>query len=234
MKIVAGVGENKNIVKASKSVNFEVILTESGDELVELLFNGYADAAIRGSLPSRNIMHKLTEKYPQRPRASFLDLNGHKFLLAPVGIDDVDNLNEKVLLVENGSKFLKSLGIKPKIGVVSAGRAMDIGRNKAIDTLIDEGNLLTSMIAEKSCDVKHYYGIVDEAIKDANFVIASDGNCGNQIFRILALVCGVESFGAITFGMDEIYIDTSRSQSIEGYTRALNFANYLAEQKKIN
>ncbi|MBZ2166854.1 hypothetical protein [Methanobacterium spitsbergense] len=50
----------------------------------------------------------------------------------------------------------------------------------------------------------------------------------------MALICGVKSFGAVTFGMDEIYIDTSRSQSIAGYIRALNFANYLAEQKKIS
>ncbi|MDD3985510.1 MAG: methanogenesis marker protein Mmp4/MtxX [Methanobacterium sp.] len=232
--MVAGVGDNKNIITASKNVDFEVILTEFGDELVELLLNGSADGAIRGSLSSRNIMHRLEEKYPQRPRASFMDLNGHKLLLAPVGIDDVENLNEKVLLIEKGCQFLKSIGIKPKVGVVSAGREADVGRNKVVDTLMEECVLLTSMITGKSIDVKHYYGIIDEAIKETNFIITSDGNCGNHVFRVMALLCGVKSYGAITFGMDEIYIDTTRSQTIEGFTIALNLANYLAEKKEKN
>ena len=52
-------------------------------------------------------------------------------------------------------------------------------------------------------------------------------------YKTLALICGVKRFGAVSYGIDEIYIDTSQSQSKAGYNRALNFANYLAEQKKI-
>ena len=48
MRIVAGVGKNKDVIKAIESVDFEVIPTESEEELVEHLFNGYADAAIKG------------------------------------------------------------------------------------------------------------------------------------------------------------------------------------------
>ena len=39
MKIAAGLGQNKNIVEASKMVNFEVILTKSEEELIDMLLN---------------------------------------------------------------------------------------------------------------------------------------------------------------------------------------------------
>ena len=234
MRIAAGVGKNKNVMEAIESVDFKVVSTESEDELVELLFNGQANAAIRGSLSASKIMAKLRTKYPKISRASFIDLNGHNFLLAPVGIDEGDDLNQKLRLAVDGSKFLISMGIKPKIGVISGGRPQDKGRSRKIDDSMEEAELLTSMIAEKLIDVKHYFILIEDAIADgSNFIIAPDGICGNLIFRTLVLLGGGKSHGAVTLGMDEIYIDTSRSQDLEGYKRALVFAHYLAEMKKI-
>ena len=106
MRIVAGVGKNKNVKEAIESVDFEVITTESEEELVELLFNGYADAAIRGSLSASKIMSKLRKKYPNLiSRASFIDLNGYKFLLAPVGIDEGDDIDQKLRVAQDGVKI---------------------------------------------------------------------------------------------------------------------------------
>jgi len=80
MRIIAGVGKNKNVIEAIDKVDFEVLTVESEDELVELLYNGFADAAIRGSLNSSKILAKLREKYPKKiSRASLIDLNGRNF-----------------------------------------------------------------------------------------------------------------------------------------------------------
>ena len=71
--------------------------------------------------------------------------------------------------------------------------------------------------------------MIEDAISDgANLIIAPDGIIGNTIFRTLVLVAGAKSYGAITLGIKEIYIDTSRSQDDNGYKRALIFANHLA------
>jgi putative methanogen marker protein 4 len=234
MRIVAGVGKNKVVMDACDSMDFEVIIVESEDELVELLFNGYADAAIRGSLIASKIMTKLRVKYPNKiSRASFIDLNGKKFLLAPVGIDEGDDLDQKLRMVEYGCKFLQSIGIKPKVAVLSGGRSQDKGRSIKIDNSIEDGEILTSMLAEKNIEVKHYFILIEDAIADANnFIIAPDGISGNLIFRTLVLLGIGKSYGAITLGIDEIYIDTSRSQNLEGYQRALKFAHYLADSSK--
>ena len=62
MKIVAGVGENKNIAKAARRVDFPVFLTDSEEEFTELILKGEADAFVRGSLEASIVMTKLKHK----------------------------------------------------------------------------------------------------------------------------------------------------------------------------
>lgn len=232
MVVAAGVGNNKKILEAIADVDFDVILAKSEDELVELLINGKADAAVRGSLSASLIMSRLKKIYPELYRASYIEFNDKKLLLAPVGIDEGESLSQKLKLAILGSKFLESEGIKPFIAVLSSGRPNDRGRNKKVDESLDDGENLTAMITKQSIDVKHYYALIEDAISDgANFIIAPDGIIGNTIFRTLVLVAGAKSYGAITLGMKEIYIDTSRSQDYNGYKRALILANRLANLK---
>ena len=94
---------------------------------------------------------------------------------------------------------------------------------------ITESEKLTKLIKENTSEeVKNYYILVEKAINDnCNIIIAPNGRVGNIIFRTLVLLNSWPSYGAVTFGMDKIYIDTSRDQSIEGYVRSLTLANDL-------
>lgn len=235
MKIAAGIGENKNIVDASKEVDFEVILTESEEDLIGMLLKKEVDAAVRGSISSSRILPLLKEKYNTDIfRASFLEVNGHKFLFAPVGIDEGDSKEQKIKIIELGAEFLLRLGIKPNIAVLSGGRPEDVDRSKKIYDSIEEGEYITRIIKNKY-SVKHYFILIENAINDkVNFILAPDGISGNLIFRTLAFLGSGKSYGAITLGIKEIFVDTSRSQSIEGYKRALEFSNYLARLKSRN
>lgn len=231
MKIVAGVGENKNIVEASHQVDFPVILTESEEEFAELLIKGRADAFIRGSLSASQLMARLKQKYNNIYRASLLEIDGYKFLLAPVGIDEGDSLDEKIQIMELGAEFLYKMGINPKIGIISGGRPQDVDRSQKIHDSIAQGKLLTRIIRNKYA-VKHYFILIEDAIADeANFILVPDGITGNLIFRSLVFLGSGKSHGAITLGIREILIDTSRSQDVEGYKRALKFAKQLVDMK---
>jgi len=232
MKIAAGLGKNKNIIEASKKVGFEVLLTESEDELIDMLLNKKVDAAIRGSLSASKIMGVLRKKYGGKIyRASFLEVNDNKFLFAPVGIDEGDSLQDKKRITELGAEFLLKIGIEPKIGVLSGGRPQDIGRSPKIDSSIEEGMNLEKIIKDKYF-IKHYFILIEDAIKDnVNFILAPDGISGNLIFRTLVFLGSGKSHGAIALGIDEIFLDTSRSQTVEGYKRALEFSYYLARLK---
>lgn len=231
MKIIAGVGENKNIVEASHQVDFPVILTESEEEFAELLIKGRADAFIRGSLSASQLMARLKQKYNNIYRASLLEIEGYKFLLAPVGIDEGDSLDEKIQIMELGAEFLYKMGINPKIGIISGGRPQDVDRSQKIHDSIAQGKLLTRIIRNKYA-VKHYFILIEDAIADeANFILVPDGINGNLIFRSLVFLGSGKSHGAITLGIREILIDTSRSQDVEGYKRALKFAKQLVDMK---
>lgn len=229
MKIAAGVGENQAIVQAAQKVEFEVILTESEEELLDLLLNGEVHAAVRGSLSASSFMSKLRENYLLVSRASLLEFEDHLFLLAPVGIDEGDTLEQKENIIQNGVQFLEKIGLDPKIAVLSGGRPQDRGRSSRIDRSIRQAEELT-MITKDKYRVKHYFILIEDAVSDgANLILAPDGICGNLIFRSLVLIGSIKSHGAVTLGIKEIFIDTSRSQNEEGYIRALKLANKLAE-----
>jgi putative methanogen marker protein 4 len=234
MKLAAGMGENRAIKDALKQVDFDVVLTKSENELMDLLLQGKVDAAIRGSLNASGIMARLREKYPEINRASIIEVKGHRFILAPVGIDEGDTLELKVQIISQGAEFLKKIGLKPKIGILSGGRPQDRGRSRKIDVSITEAEALTRITMDKY-PVKHYFILIEEALADgANLILAPDGICGNLIFRSLVLVGSGKSFGAVTMGIDEIFIDTSRSQNKEGYVRALELAAYLVKLRDKN
>ena len=230
MVIAVGVGDNKAVLKAVDDVDFEVVIVKSEDKLVNLLLNGEVDAAVRGSLSASVIMDKLRKTYPELYRVSCIELNDKKFLLGPVGLVEGSNLLDKLRLAWLGSEFLKSHGIKPSLAIITTGRPHDTARNKKINEMIEEGETLTSKINERSIEAKHYYALLDDAILDgANLIIPFDGIFGNMIFRSMVLAAGAKSYGAVTLGMKEIYIDTSRSQNVEGFKRALKFTNHLSK-----
>jgi putative methanogen marker protein 4 len=232
MVVAAGVGKNKKVLEAIADVDFDVVKVESEDQLIELLFSGKVDAAIRGSLSASLIMSELKKIYPEVYRASYIEFKGKTFLLAPVGIDEGETVSQKLQIAILGSKFLEAEGVKPSIAVLSSGRPHDKGRNRKVDESMDAGEELTSLIRHRFIDVKHYYALIEDALSDgANLIIAPDGIVGNTIFRTLVLVAGAKSYGAITLGMKEIYIDTSRSQDNNGYKRALILANRLSDLK---
>jgi len=234
MKIAAGVGENQAIVRAAKKVDFEVLLTESEDELLEMLLKKEVDAAVRGSLKSSLIMAKIKKKYHDVSRASLLEVDGHKFLLAPVGIDEGDTLEQKKNIIVHGAQLLIEMGLEPKIAILSGGRFQDVGRSQKIDNSIREAEELTRITRDKYT-VKHYFILIEDAVaQGSNLILAPDGICGNLIFRSLVFLGSIKSHGAVNLGIKEILIDTSRTQTQEGYLRALKLAKKLVEFRKIN
>lgn len=233
--ITVGIGENKNIRNAveifkSQKEDIEIKLVCSDDELVEAILDDDVDSVIRGSLPASSVMKQLKTKFRDISRATYVK-GEYEFLLTPVGIDEGDTIEEKLKIATNCAKFLEKLSKTPKIAILADGRKGDYGRSEEISLSIDESEKLTSLIEQNTdYDVKNYYILIEQAIKDGcNVIIAPNGIIGNIIFRTLVLLNSWPSYGAVTFGVDGIYIDTSRDQTTEGYLRSLNLAYNLAK-----
>lgn len=237
MKTIAiGVGENENIIQAchifkEKHPKTNLKLIYRDEDLVKAVLDDKIDGVVRGSLPASNIMRELKENYPDISRATYVNGDKYEFLLTPVGIDEGETVEDRFEIVKHCIDFLKRVGKKPKIAILAEGRKDDFGRGDEVSKSITESERLTKLIEENTSEeVKNYYILVEKAINDnCNIIIAPNGRVGNIIFRTLVLLNSWPSYGAVTFGMDKIYIDTSRDQSIEGYVRSLTLANDLNE-----
>lgn len=235
MKTIAiGIGKNSNINKAidifesEHKVNIKLI--HDDNELAKAILDDEIDGVVRGSLPASGVIKEVKKHFPEISRATYVNGEGHEFLLTPVGIDEGSTVEDKLKIAINCGNFLRNLKKEPKIAILADGRKGDYGRSEEISKSIDESEKLTELIKENTdFDVKNYYILIEQAMKDnCNVIIAPNGIIGNIIFRTLILVNSWPSCGAITFGINGIYIDTSRDQTVEGYLRSIKFAYKLA------
>ena len=237
MKTIAiGVGENENIIQAchifkEKHPKTDIKLIYSDEDLVKSVLDNNIDAVVRGSLPASNIMQELKQYYPDMSRATYVNGEDFEFLLTPVGIDEGTNVEERYDIALKCIDFLKKVGKKPKIAVLAEGREDDYGRGPEVSNSITESKKLTKLIEENTEEeVTNYFILIEKAMNaKSNVILAPNGRVGNIIFRTLVLLNSWPSYGAVTFGIDRVYIDTSRDQSIDGYVRSLTLADQLSE-----
>ena len=72
IKIVAGLGENKDIIEAceifkKKNKYAEIKLVKNDRDLVEAILDNNVDAVIRGSLPASNVMKTINPQDTLQP-----------------------------------------------------------------------------------------------------------------------------------------------------------------------
>ena len=238
--IAIGLGENENVKEAILKFQVKhkcnVIVLKNDSDLINSINDENIDIVIRGSLSSHNIIKQI--KNENVSRASYFKKDDYEFLLSPVGIDEGRSLEEKYEIIKNCENFMKNLKIEPKIAILASGRKEDYGRSKEITESIKESEKLFNLVKENSsAEVKNYYILIEEAINDKNnIIIAPNGIIGNILFRSFSLVNSWPSYGAITFGLNKIFIDTSRSQSVDGYLRSMNLGYKILKYRlnKIN
>lgn len=234
--IAVGVGDNKNILNAINSFKDEDITFHpvyDDEELLNSILSPEIDAVIRGSLPASKVMKSLKSRFGDSHifRATYVIDDDREFLLAPVGIDEGDSIENRLKIAMECGSFLRKQNKEPKIAVLADGRKGDYGRSKRISDSIDESEKLTDLIKRKTdFNVENYYILIERALSDkCNVIIAPDGIFGNVLFRSFVLISSWPSYGAVTFGLSKIYIDTSRDQSVEGYVRSIELAYKLSK-----
>jgi len=234
--ITVGIGAYTDVKKITQIVdNFDLcplrILKEEETALLALK-RGDIDCLVRGTLRSAHFLRAMQKVFEidTHYRIALLGTTDQKyFLLAPVGIDEGESLQDKIKLAEYGNDFLSTLNIEPRISILSGGRWDDIGRSRYVDVTIIEAR----MIAEE-LGIKHHEIMIEEAIKDSNFIIAPDGISGNLIYRSLVhLGCGT-SHGAVYYPHaleGTVIVDTSRSADRLEYETSIILANAFKVMK---
>ncbi len=191
--------------------------------LVQALFSGSIDAAVRGSLPSNQTLSALKRIFgvSRLERIAFLETpDGIRFLLAPVGVDEGWTVDEKVSLIEQARRIAPVFGVSDRVAVLSGGRLGDVGRHPVVDRTIREAEEVAA-----STGADHAEILIESAVSSHGIIIAPDGISGNLIFRTLCLLGGGVGHGAPVVNIDRIFVDTSRASS--DYSNSVLIANSL-------
>ena len=202
--------------------------------IFEFLENNTINSVIRGSLSSSKFLENLKKPLNLEVvnRLALLEtVDGHQFFYGPVGIDEGNNLEDKIEFLENAKKELELLNIEPIISVLSGGRLGDMGRESTIDKSIRIGEKTVAIMKERYPDlvINHDEILIENAVKNkSNLIIAPDGISGNLIYRTLVHLGGGKAYGAIYMDLKKIIIDTSRVGELSEIQGALLLALALS------
>lgn len=220
------VGDGKAIKETGTGIEI-IHSTEPSKKLVELLVAGEIDGAVRGTLSATATLKKLKSalKIKKLYRVALLETaEGVSFFLAPVGIDEGNSVENKIELIKRGVEHFRRFGIEAKVGILSGGRFEDKGRDEHVDRTLMEAEFVTKRVCNMGINAKNYSILIEDAIKEANFIIAPDGISGNLIFRTLVFLGKGHGWGAPVL-MDKVFVDTSRVK--EDAARAIMLASAL-------
>jgi predicted methyltransferase MtxX (methanogen marker protein 4) len=215
-------------------------------ELKRMLIDGEVDGIVRGSLVAREFMNEIknTENDNIDVKTAKLalienEITQKSFFIAPIGVGEGNNIEDKVFILENCPKYISLLNKQPKVSVLSAGKPpIDLGINDEADKTIHNAELIVSKFKDKMEIFSDGILIENSIEKDANFVLCMNGITGNLLYRSLVnLTAEWKSYGAILISNNpflnkKIIIDTSQFASLHEYRRSLIFASALAGASK--
>ncbi|MCK9307031.1 MAG: methanogenesis marker protein Mmp4/MtxX [Methanoculleus sp.] len=196
--------------------------------LIEALYAGRIDAAVRGTLPASSTLKalKTAAGLDHLERIALLETaDGHLFLLAPVGVDEGWTVEDKVRFVRQGRDIARSFGLAEGVAILSGGRLGDLGRHPVVDRTMADAELVARLTGAEHTEI-----LIEEAARRYGMVVAPDGISGNLIFRTLTFLGAGAGHGAPVVNIGRIFVDTSRASA--NYTNAVMLAKSLAESRK--
>lgn len=219
-------------------INSQLKFVECQDpekSIIDFLMNNSIQAIIRGSLSSSKFLKNLKQNLNGQEfnRLAILEtLKEHQFFYGPVGIDECNNIENKIIFIESALKELQEIEIVPKISILSGGRLGDIGREDKVNQTIQDADKIVKLMKKKypNLRISHDEILIENAVENkSNLIIAPDGISGNLIYRTLVHLGGGKAYGAIYMGIDKTIIDTSRVGDHSEFYGALVLALALSK-----
>ncbi len=230
-----GIGRGTSHGNVERSVlameGHDIRIYDDPNEMVSDLAAGRIDAAVRGDMSSSMLLPILKKGLglSSLERVAFLEPRGGKLIiLSPVGIDEGWTEEQRYELAVRSADLARRVGMGTKIAVMSGGRCEDMGRCKAVDRSIEGARSIAKNLVEAGYDAYHAQILIEDAVKEADIVIAPEGITGNIIFRTMHLVGGAKALGAPVVNADRVFVDTSRAKT--DYRDSIALALRLTEE----
>ncbi len=206
------------IVGPTKIDGFEWIESTDARDLVRLAHEKKVDAIFRGNFDAVAVydaIHDVTGYsgpintvalvYLEKIN-SIIEKTNLLFSITPFSASNDKNLASKIAGIDINIEFFESFGIKPRIGVLSAGKPTDVLEGVAmIDKTLVEAEFLVNWYARKGYEIKHFNHQVEYAVQESEVIIAPDSISGNQIGRSMFFFGHAYMAGSIAVNLPIIY-----------------------------
>jgi putative methanogen marker protein 4 len=234
-KVRVGIGRGTDAGNVERSVKamegHDIVIYDDPQKLVDDLVDGRIDAAIRGDMSSSVLLPMLKKGLglDALERVAFIEpMDGRMFILAPVGIDEGWTDDQRFDLAAKSVPLARRVGMGQRIAIMSGGRCEDVGRCKTVDRSIDSARSIAKRLKDAGYDAYHSQILIEDAVQEADIIIAPEGITGNIIFRTLHFVGGAKALGAPVINTDKVFIDTSRAKT--DYRDSIALAMRLTEE----
>lgn len=232
--VTVGIGRGTDVGHVERSVlameGHDVRIYDDPNKLVADLASGKIDAAVRGDMSSSMLLPILKKGLglSALERVAFLEPQGGRLIiLSPVGIDEGWTDDQRYDLAVRSADLARRVGMGQRIAIMSGGRCEDMGRCKAVDRSIESARSIAKRLVAAGYDAYHSQILIEDAVREADIVIAPEGITGNIIFRTMHLVGGAKALGAPVVNTDKVFIDTSRAKT--DYRDSIALAMRLTE-----
>ncbi len=225
-------GDKTCAEKYEKTFPGKIVIYDDPKQFADDFCEGKIDAAIRGNMSSSVLLPLIRDGLglKELERTVILETaNGKMICVAPVGIDEGWTVEQKLNLVRRSVPLLKKLGMGGKVAIMSGGRMDDMGRNSHIDDTIIDAKEIVDILKKEGIDAYDAEILIEDAVKEADLIIAPDGISGNLIFRTLHFIGGAKALGAPVINTNKIFVDTSRAKT--DYTDSIALAMKLTEKE---
>lgn len=196
--------------------NPNVTVYHDAQALADDLASGKIDAAVRGDMPSAELLPLVRKALDLDvlERAVLLGIDGRVVISVPVGIDEGWSTEGRIDMSVRSAELMKKLGVEnPRIAVMSGGRFDDRGRCAAVDLMLDQASEITRKLKVMGYDAYDAQILIEKAVDDADVIVAPNGVVGNVMFRAIHFIGGMESLGAPILNSGKVFVDTSREKT---------------------
>ncbi len=230
-----GIGRGTDSGNVERSVlameGHDVVIYDDPYKMTDDLASGVIDAAVRGDMSSSMLLPILKSKLGLGvlERVAFLEpMGGKMIILSPVGIDEGWTDEQRFSLATRSADLARKVGMGDRIAIMSGGRCEDVGRCKAVDRSIESARGIAKRLVSEGYDAYHSQILIEDAVKEADIIIAPEGITGNIIFRTLHFIGGAKALGAPVVNSKKVFVDTSRAKT--DYRDSIALAMRLTEE----
>ena len=230
-----GIGRGTDAGNVERSIlameGHDIRIYDDPNEMVSDLVAGRIDAAVRGDMSSSMLLPILKRGLGLNAleRVAFMEPKGGRLIiLSPVGIDEGWTDEQRYDLAVRSADLARRVGMGQRIAIMSGGRCEDVGRCRAVDRSIESARSIAKRLTENGYDAYHAQILIEDAVREADLIIAPDGVSGNLIFRTLHFIGGAHALGAPVVNADRVFVDTSRAKT--DYRDSIALAMKLTER----